>query len=264
MSRLAELQQTFQQCLLSPPTELTQPWVRADGRAGPARQLAAYIYAYPARLKGVLANDYPALLMAIGEDAFDQLAQVYLDAHPSHYFSLRDFGGRLSGFIAGQTAYREMPWLAELARFEWALGQAFDAADPAVASTDDMAAIAPMNWPDLRFDIHPSVQRLNFIWNTPGMWAALTADEPTPVTASAGEAVPWLVWREQLTTRFRSLEPDEGAALDSLCAGVSFAEVCEQLTAFVDDDAVPLRAATLLKGWIGQGLISGIRWRHST
>ena len=258
MSRLAELQLAFQQTLLDPPGDLTQPWVRAGGRAPPARQLSAYVHAYPARLKEVLGNDYPALLMAIGDEPFDRLAQAYLETHPSHYFSLRDFGGRLAEFIAAQAACRELPWLVELARFEWALGRAFDAADTPVAAIGDMAVVPPDDWPGLRFEIHPSVQRLDFDWNTPGIWAALTADEPQAVTASEAAAVPWLVWREQLTTRFRSLPADEQVALDCLCGGGDFGQACERLAAFVDADAVPLRAASLLKGWITRGLITAV------
>lgn len=259
MSRLAELQRSFQQCLLKPSQPPAPSWVRAGGRAAPERQLAVYIHAYPARLKEALVDDYPAVLMAIGDDAFEQLAQAYLDTHPSRYFSLRDFGGRLADFIAGHDDYRERPWLAELACFEWALGQSFDAADTMPADISDMAAIAPQDWPALHFDIHPSVQRLDFVWNTPGMWAAMTRDAPTPITATAGDAAPWLLWRQQLNSHYRSLAADEQAALDCLCAGGSFEAICEQLTAFFDDEAVPLRAATLLKDWLAQGLISDIR-----
>jgi hypothetical protein len=259
MSRLAELQQQFQQCLLVPPTDGPQAWVRAGGRAAAERQLAVYIHAYAARLKEVLASDYPAVLTAIGEDAFERLSQAYLESHPSHFFSLRDFGARLAPFIAGKPAYSELPWLVELARFEWALGQAFDAADSAICTIDDMAAIAPKDWPDLRFDFHPSLQRLDLRWNITGMWASLTAERPTPVTATANKSTSWLVWREQLTTRFRSLSADEQAALDCARAGGGFGEICERLTAFVDADAVPLRAATLLKNWLERGLITKIR-----
>lgn len=259
MSRLAELQHSFQQCLLDPPAELAQPWIRAGGRARPQRQLAAYVHAYLARLTEVLGHDYPAVRLAIGDDAFEQLARDYVDTHPSRYFSLRDFGGELAAFVAAGDAGRDRPWLAELARFEWTLGLAFDAADAPLAGIAEMAGIDPADWPGLRFDPHPSIQRLDCAWNTPGMWSALTADEPRAVSASHGQAVPWLVWREQQVTRFRSLAPDEAAALDCLRGGGTFGDCCDRLSDHVDADAVPLRAATLLKGWLGQGLISRIR-----
>jgi hypothetical protein len=262
MSRLAELQQRFQQCLLKPPKDLARPWVSTGGRATPERQLAVYVHAYSARLKEALVSDYPALHRSIGDEAFYRLAQAYLEAHPSLSASLRHFGARLAAFIADEPAYRRLPWLAELSRFEWALGQAFDAADDPVVLIDDMATIAPPDWPDMAVAIHPSVQRLDLRWNTAGMWASLTAERPTPVTATEGSAVPWLVWREQLTTRFRSLEPDECAAFDCLCDGGSLGDVCERLTAFIAAEAVPLRAASLLKAWIGHGLIGAVRTAH--
>lgn len=258
MTRLAELQRQFQQCLLEPPEDLHQPWIHAGGRADPARQLSAYVHAYAARLKETLAGDYPAVRTAIGTDRFDALAEAYLRARPSRYFSLREFGRDLPGFIAARAESQATPWLGELASFEWTLGLAFDAADRPLADVADMATVAPADWPALRFTAHPSVQRLDLAWNTVALWEALNADEPVPVEAIHGQPVPWLIWRQDLTTRFRSLEPDEAVCLDALLAGASFGELCARLAEYLDPEQVPLRAASLLKGWLQQQLIQAI------
>ena len=71
-------------------------------------------------------------------------------------------------------------------------------------------------------------------------------------------ANPWLIWREQLVTRFRSMQIDEQRSFDAMCEGGHFNEVCEALAPLMSEDEVPLRIASLLKGWITQGLISGI------
>jgi len=266
MKQLAKLQHTFQDCVIHPGKPVSTAWVSASGRAAPETQLAIYTHAYAARLKEVLANDYPAVLMAIGDERFNRLADDYIQAHPSHYYSLRDFGRHLPGFVFGliqqdesqEINWQAMPWLYELGLFEWTLGQAFDAADVTPFSEQDMAAIPPEVWPELKFVIHPSVQRLELEWNIPEMWQALTDDKPTEVTALRDTASPWLVWREQLITRFRSMQVDEQLALDKLCEGKSFDEICETLATLMSEDEVPLRAAGLLKGWLAQGLISGI------
>ena len=263
MNQLAKLQHTFQGCVLQNGKPDSTAWVSASGRAAPETQLSIYSYAYRARLKEVLANDYPAMLMAIGDDHFNLLAEHYIEVYPSHYFSLRDFGCHVADFISDLTQqderYRDMSWLYELALFEWTLGQAFDAANAAIFTEQDMATIPPEAWPDLRFVMHPSVHRLDFTWNIPEMWQALTNDPPTQVTAMHDNASPWLVWREQLITRFRSMLADEQLALDTLSKGGSFNEVCEALAMLMSEDEVPLCAAGLLKGWIAQGLISGIQ-----
>ena len=261
MKQLAKLQQTFQASVLHPGRPDAAAWVSASGRADPDTQLSIYSYAYSARLKEVMANDYPAVLMAIGDARFDALTDDYIQAHPSHYFSLRDFGRHLPGFVSGliqkDAAWQDMYWLVELALFEWTLGQAFDAADASLFTEQDMAAIPPEAWPELTFSLHPSVHRLNLEWNIPEMWQALTADEPTPIDAERDSPSPWLIWREQLVTRFRSMQTDEQQALDIVAKGGSFNDMCEALAMLMPEDEVPLRAAGLLKGWLAQGLISG-------
>jgi hypothetical protein len=262
MTQLAKLQHTFQDCVLHPKNPLTTTWVSASGRATPEDQLSTYTHAYRARLKEVLANDYPAMLMAIGDDHFNQVTDYYIQAYPSHYFSLRDFGRHLPDFaneLIQHKNYRDMQWLYELALFEWTLGQAFDAANVTIFTEQDMANIPPDDWPELRFSIHPSVHRLDLEWNIPEMWQALTDDNPKQVTAIHSKASPWLIWREQLVTRFRSMQTDEQVPLDMLRSGKTFNEACEALTMFMSEDEVPLRAASLLKAWIVQGLLNKIK-----
>ena len=262
MNQLAKLQNTFQDYVLKPDPLASTTWVSAKGKSAPEKQLSIYSYAYHARLEEVLANDYPAILMAIGEDYFHQLATNYIEAHPSKFFSLRDFGAGLANFIADliqqQTSWQEMPWLYELAVFEWSLGQAFDAADDDIFSEQDMATVAPEAWPQLKFKLHSSVQRLDFEWNIIEMWQALTAETPTEVSAAKDTSYPWLIWRENLSTHFRSMEHDEHIAFDRLTKGGDFTDICESLANIINEDEVPMHAASFLKAWISQSLISGV------
>ena len=60
---------------------------------------------------------------------------------------------------------------------------------------------------------------------------------------------------------------DEHQALDALGKGASFNVMCVTLAKLMPEEEVPLRAAGLLKGWLAQGLISGIKkniWSQDT
>ena len=259
MNQLAKLQNTFQDYVLKPDEFSSNTWVSAEGKATPETQLSIYSYAYHARLIEVLANDFPAILVAIGDEYFNQLASEYIKTHPSKYFSLRDFGAAFPNFLADiiqqETTWKDMPWLHELAVFEWSLGQAFDAADDNLFTEQDMAIVAPEAWPEFKFKLHSSVQRLDFEWNIIEMWQALTDEIPVEVTAIKDESYPLLVWRENLSTHFRSIETDEQIALDQLIQDGDFTDVCESLASIINEDQVPMHAASLLKGWIVHGLI---------
>jgi len=260
MTRLAELQQNFQTYLLDP--ELTDnpqiDWINNSGRATPERQLSIYSVGYRLRLKEVLENDYPAMLTTLGEEQFEQLADAYINAHPSHYFSLREFGKHFPTYISTLHFMEDIPWITQLALFEWNLGQAFDSGNSEVLTEQELSLIVPEDWPTLKFIIHPSVHRMDFDWNIPEIWKNLTSDTPSLIPAVKTPVQAWVIWRSNLITQFRSIEPDEQQALDALIKNTNFEGICEILVPFILLDDIPLRAATLLKTWVSQGLISRI------
>lgn len=257
MSQLSLLQHLFQAHVMAAQDEQAPTWVNTSGRAAPSLQLSVYTHAYRSRLREALAEDYPAVNMAIGDDTFTELLNTYIEHFPSRYFSLRDFGQHFSGFLAQHPIQPKQPWLTELAAFEWTLRSAFDAADAARLNEQDMAIVAPEDWPTMRFTVHPSLRFCQVNWNIAEMWKHLAATPPEEVEAVPEPTCAWLVWRdEEMITRFRSMEQDENHALACLCAGGDFDEVCQVLNAFHDEEDVPMRAAGLLKNWLSEGLLS--------
>ncbi|MGH8631288.1 MAG: hypothetical protein ACREU7_11075 [Burkholderiales bacterium] len=146
--------------------------------------------------------------------------------------------------------------LADIAQFEWARGEAFDAPDADHVDLEAIANIPPASWPGLRFTLHPTVHRLQLAWNAPVICKALASGsdtvQPQHTTAQ------WLLWRNPLDVYWRSLDPGEAAALDAAAAGASFAEICEGLLKWLDADAVVLQAAGLLKRWAVDGLLAEV------
>ena len=255
--RLAQLQQAFQAYVLG-----GEPAIR-DRIVGTARvdvdtRLGIYANAYRLRLLEALGTDYPGLKAMAGDDEFDRLGHAYIDTHPSQLASLRWYGDRLAGFLRTTAPWRDYPVFAEMAAFEWAMSDAFDAEDSVPATVDDMAAIAPDRWPELTFMLHASVRRLDLRWNVPTVWQALVAGDEPPPLATGEHPVAWLVWRHELLTHFRSLAVDEAWALDALQRGETFAAICAGLCEWIDAPYVAAHAAGLLKQWLIDGLIRDI------
>lgn len=259
MKHLERLQHDFQHSLLADDSRHVLPAITAAGRAGPGRQLSVYTNAYRSRLREVLELDYPVLAAALGEQSFDELAFAYIDACPSQGYSLRSFGTRLADFLGTQPDYHRTPVLAELAGFEWALGRAFDAADTPLVTIQAMADIEPDSWPRLRLVFHPGVQRRDFDWNTPALWQAYKSEMPIPEVQKNPAPEPWLIWRRDLSVHFRSLENHEPLLLDQAMQGETFEKLCETLGHAIPGNEVPLLAASTLKRWVCDGLVSGIR-----
>jgi hypothetical protein len=256
MSHLARLQGDFQDYLLRGQAGV-EAHVLGSERVPVATRLGIYGNGYLTRLTEALASNYPALASLLGERDFNVLAAEYVRTHDSPFFSIRYYGDALAQFLAAHESYAAAPVLAELARWEWAMTSAFDAADHAPIGHEALAGVPPPQWARLRFSWHPSVQRLTLWWNVPQLWRALTDGGERPPATLAAAPVDWLLWREDLTTYFRSLTTTEAAALDAARSGWPFGELCELLCDEVGATDAPVQAATLLRGWIAAGLIVG-------
>jgi len=255
MSTLARMQGEFQQYLLQGDAAGIEPHVLGSARVPVATRLGIYGGAYRSRLAEALGSNFPALAQLLGEDDFRTLAAAYIAAHDSPYFSIRYYGDQLAQFLASEASYAAAPVLAELARWEWAMTCVFDAADAQPLPHEGLSRVTPEHWAQLRFGWHPSVQRLDLEWNVPQLWQALTSEGERPELTVAATALPWLVWRSELTTYFRSLTGSEAQVLDAARRGWPFGELCELLCAELGAEAAPAQAAGLLRGWIDSGLI---------
>jgi hypothetical protein len=254
VSTLAQVQGDFQEYLLRGDRAI-EAHVLGSARVPVATRLSIYGGAYGSRLSEALATNFPALAQLLGEADFQVLAAAYVGAHDSPYFSIRYYGDHLAQFLAGDAQYAGAPVLAELARWEWMLGKVFDAADAVPLTHEALARVRPEQWAQLRFVFHPSLQRLELHWNAPQIWQAATEEADPPPASFTRQAQPWLAWRQELTTYFRSLPPSEAAVLDAARSGWPFGELCALLCEQVGEADAPLQAATMLRGWVAAGLI---------
>ena len=255
MSTLADLQRDMQRHVLTGDAAITAA-VNATAEVPAATRLGVYSNAYRIRLADALGDNMPNLRALLGEEEFQAVAARYIDEHPSQFASIRWFGDRLADAL--ERSHPEQPWIAELARWEWALAASFDAQDAATVGIEALAALAPGDWGDLRLEFHPSVQQLQLSSNAQALFKAFTDEQSPPEPAILDSPQPWLLWRQDLKTQYRSLEPDETAALTWVRGGGTFAEMCEALCEWHEPDAVPLVAAGMLKRWIVEELVSGL------
>jgi hypothetical protein len=252
--RLVELQRNFQQHLLMGDDAILESVVEAPPLPA-AERVKIYRNAYRVRLLDALKDTYPVLFRILGDEVFESLGNAFIDAHPSVHRSIRWYGRELSDFSAQAPPYAEQPILAEIARFEWTLSEVFDAADAVPVGREALQTLDPDSWDQLGFVFHPSLRLLNLAWNTVAVWQAMSRDEDPPQPETTETQVPWLLWRRDLTNRFRSLDAAENASLEAALSGMRFGEICAVLRHWLPEEEIPLRAASLIGTWTDSGIL---------
>ncbi len=255
--KLAALQSNFQNYLLenaSPTSSLPHmQFLEAmvnDKQVGIQKRLNIYHHAYRARMVEALATVYPNLMQWLGCEAFNQTVIAYLGQHPSTFRNLRWFGDHMADYI-GETMPEDI-FAADLARFEWALSIAFDAADEPVLSLEALGQIPPEQWSSLCFDWNPAVQVFSAQTNVIPAWQALDAGEAPEVTS---QSTRYIVWRQDMMSYFKTLDEQEEKAIKFMMDGHSFGDLCDALAAFIGEDQAMPTAASYLSEWLTAGML---------
>lgn len=189
----------------------------------PVERLAIYRHAYRARLAGALRVNYPVLSQHLGETEFERVAGDYTRAQPSRHFSIRWHGTDLVRVLPTDP-------LKELARMEWALGTAFDAADAAPFDLQALASMPVDDWAMLHLALHPSMNLLSMEWAIEPLWESIRAGDVTIASPEAHRHT-LLVWRKQLQAHWRIATLDEGRALRALGTHGTLEAACEAVGA---------------------------------
>jgi hypothetical protein len=122
-AELADVQRWFQAAILG-----DEPPDDAGAVVHRPPRLDVYRSGYRLRLVKCLRETHPALRHALGADVFDAFALDYVQAHPSHSYTLLDLGAGFAGHLAG-TRPDDAEWadfVIDLARLERAFLEAYE------------------------------------------------------------------------------------------------------------------------------------------
>lgn len=219
------------------------------------KRLKIYFDAYRLRLLEILSNDYPKLHTLMGDDAFETIFLQYLERYPSCHFSVRYFGKNLSTLLREDNIYHEHSYLAEMADFEWNLGDTLDAKDALVSEPQILYSIPIDSFGELQVEFHPSLRVLQLEWDVPKLWQDIENEAKPRAPIKSIEINTWILWREDLQCCFRSLTKIEALILNLFQQNYNFAEVCETLCETLSEEEIPKAILSFLQKSLQDKLI---------
>ncbi len=223
MITLALQQQTLLGALLHRPG--TQPAADSQLRLQglvlepSTRGLAAYRANGHALAERALAAAYPVVAAMVGQDCLDALARTLWHGQPSQHGDIARWGGELPALLELEAQLAEFPYLADVARAEWALHRAAGAPD-ANADPASFALLTQQDPGALTLRLAPGTAVIRSAWPVASLVNAHLRGEPTLSEAADRlrdrEAEQALVWRRALRAEVRPCEAGEAALVDAL------------------------------------------------
>ncbi len=115
-----------------------------------------YRRGYKARLLEVLGDTFEASWWVLGDENYFSLAGQFVENIPSRSFDLSDYGLEFPEFLRSTSENKEIPFLSELARFEWLFKEMFHSTD--MDRHDEKILSRLSAQPDAPLLIKPSVK----------------------------------------------------------------------------------------------------------
>lgn len=146
MSDLARIQQDFMRHLFSEDDAILRD-VSVKGVISPQGRMRIYRNNARLILTENLMRTFPAVTAMVDEQFFKFAADAFIKSHPPQAADLNDYGAELPDFLAGFEPLAAHPYIADLARLEWARHEAYLAADTTDSPLHPALRLVRSDWP---------------------------------------------------------------------------------------------------------------------
>lgn len=257
MSTLADQQQALLEALLAWPVDDAMQKIAVYAIDPRARGLKAYQANGHALAERALRAAYPVVAQLVGEESFADLARALWHARPPVRGDIACWGDALGAFVQTSVQLHDEPYLADVARAEWALHQCAGAPD----QSSDLTTLALLTTHDparLRLVLAPGCTVVRSAWPIASILCAHLEASPSLEEAGAqlrvGVAQDAVVWRAGLRPRVRPAMAGEAGVLQALLAGDSLAQALE-----TPDGTNPLDFGQWLPLAVQSGLVLAVK-----
>lgn len=203
-----------------------------------------------------LAATFPVVAELVGEAFFKAMARAYAHQNPPQSPVLLAYGSGFAEFVDSFVPGNDLPYLADVARFEWLWSEAYHAGDAIAVSIDELEALGGEKLGEAVFEIHPTLRVFRSEWPVISIWHAHQGDgdarEGLAQIEMAAEC--GVIVRAELSVDVRRVPIEAFDAIETLREGQSLEMAAEALGAARNPD----RFGALVRFLFDTGSVVGV------
>jgi len=232
---LAQLQAAYRVYLLNGDSAAVAPAIVADAFDASER-LAIHRNNFLISLREALKASFPVTLQLVGHGFFEQAAQRFVLAYPPQRPCLFEYGAAFPDYLQALPELAALPYVADVARFEFARVAAYNAPAEEYVSADSLASLAPERLDAVPVRLSRHVQIVAVKAPILDLWMAHRMPEPD---FAAIDMTPrshaLLVCRPERSVLMREIDAAAAQFLAATGAGSSLGLAAAQC--YAEDDA---------------------------
>jgi hypothetical protein len=186
-----------------------------------AARLDVYRHHVFASLGSALAATFPTVQALVGPEFFRSLARAFVGHALPLQPVLAEYGADFPAFVAGHETARDLPYLADVARLDWALNLAFHAPSGGQLQATDLSALPGERLASMSMGLAPGAALISSRYPLARIWETSQPGAASETVDLNSGGVDLLVLRRPDDAAFVILSAGEAAFIAVLCAGLS-------------------------------------------
>lgn len=153
-----------------------------------------------------LQSTYPVVLQLVGEEFFNAVARLFIDQSPPQSPVMMEYGADFSTFISRFPGAESVPYLADMAKLEWACLQSYHASDTTTLTLAELSHCPQEQLLNSQLITHPAVDAIVSEWPIASIWSAVKGlIDGASIQTSKGEIV--VIARPHYDVNVHHIEP---------------------------------------------------------
>ena len=209
------------------------------------KQLNIYRNSYTGGLFKAMKDIYPVTEKLLGEDFFEAMCLRYIKQTPCQSFDINQYGMSFAEFADSFDPVKELVYLSDVIRLEWAWHRAYQSADSPQHDFSPLLNFDGTQLASLHFSFYPSMTLLTSPYPVDIIWSANQNDQELAIELDAGPCH-LVVWRNGLNSHIDSVDPSFLNFLISIQSNLELSVVQKDASQFEDHLALSLQRGYFL------------------
>lgn len=181
MSTLRELQKAMASDILAADGGASG-FILDDGISA-ADRLCIYRNTYLSTMIAALRITYPAVKKLVGDDFFESAALAFIEGQPPSSAYLNEYGAGFGDFLSHFPPAINIPYLADVARLEWEMSCATNAADAPSLDPAALGELSESEQENLRLIFHPATRLIALAYPADEIWRSVLGNDDDALRA---------------------------------------------------------------------------------
>jgi len=174
--KLMQLQATFAESLFYQHDEITQQ-IKETTQISPSQRLQVYRNSFIMGVTEALSMTYQHVSALVGDDFFNAVSREFILSNPPIDNNIITYGEGFSEYLNGLSQLNEMPYIAEMARFEWLLEQTSNIEmDDRHLDIEQLSQVTEASFQNLKFTTPAQINLFNSAQNISHLYQMLVDD----------------------------------------------------------------------------------------